>query len=478
MVKILFAATEAVPFAKIGGLGDVIGALPAELNKLGLEVSVIMPKYQDIPMEYQQQMQTVATFVVPVGWRQQTCILKSLKQNDTTFYFLENDYYFERTGIYGFYDDAERFAFLCRGVLEAIPYLEHQPDIIHNHDWHTAMISVLLKAHYSWQPLYENIKTVLTIHNLQYLGLYSVDLIKDIYSLGEEYFSADRLETGGQASLLRGGLIFSDWLTTVSTTYAEEICSSDLGGGLLGLLRRRSAQLTGIINGIDPQMGSPANDPYLYQTFDARSLKKRLQNKLKLQEELGLPVSDEKLLIGMVARLVEQKGLDILEAVLEELFTLDVQLVVLGLGDPWYHQVLRNMAERFPDKLSIQLRFDDAAAHRIYGGSDIFLMPSKFEPCGISVINALRFGSIPIVHGTGGLKELVGNYDAQTGNGTGFMFGEYTPWSMLASVKEAVNLFADKNQWHKLVRNAMRTDGSWKKPAKAYRELYQSLINF
>ncbi|TVY11676.1 glycogen synthase GlgA [Paenibacillus cremeus] len=473
-MKVLFAASEAVPFVKTGGLADVIGSLPKELAKLGVDVRVILPKYHDIPEHFVEQMEQVVAFQLQMGWRNLFCGIRQLVHEGITYYFIDNEYYFNRTGCYGYGDDAERYAFYCRAVLDAIQHLDFMPDVIHCHDWQASMIPVLYRAHFSYQPEYAHIKTVVTIHNLRYQGTFSKDAFKDYFALGDEHFGGYALEMHGGASFLKGGLLYSDYITTVSPTYAEEIQTPYFGENLDGLLRSQAHRLTGIINGIDYEEFDPMSDPRLEIHF-RDSLVKKQQSKMKLQERLGLPVNKDVPLIALVTRLVDQKGLSLIDRVISELMALDAQWVVLGTGDQQFEQLFQWAANTFPDKLSAQIRFDEPLARQIYAGSDLFLMPSLFEPCGIGQLIAMRYRSVPIVRETGGLKDTVQPYNEETGEGTGFSFANYNAHDMLYTVERAVQLYREPEVWSRLMANIKKKDFSWRKSAQQYAALYENL---
>ncbi|MBD0380496.1 glycogen synthase GlgA [Paenibacillus sedimenti] len=476
-MKVLFVASEAVPFAKTGGLADVIGSLPKELTRQDLDVRVILPKYGDIPETYRQAMTSVVTFDVYVGWRKQYIGIDVLQQEDVTFYFVDNEYYFRRPGLYGYGDEAERFAFFCRGVIESLPLLDFQPDVIHCHDWQAGMIPVLLKAHYSHLPFFSRIKTITTIHNLKYQGVFSQPLMKDLFGLSDDHFSGLALELHGGASFLKGGLLYADRITTVSQTYAEEIQTPYYGEYLDSLLRHRRDQLTGIVNGIDYEVFDPKTDPHLVVNYKD-SLPKKQQNKLALQERLGLPVNGDVPMIALVTRLVQQKGLDLIQHVLSEILSLDIQLVVLGTGDESYEQMFRDAANTHPDKVSAQITFNESLAHQIYAASDLFLMPSHFEPCGIGQLIALRYRSVPIVRETGGLKDTVEPYNEFAGEGTGFTFSNYNAHDMLHTIRRAVFFYKnDHEAWLRIQQNIKKGDFSWKKSAQQYISLYKETIH-
>ncbi len=476
MLKVLFVASEAAPFAKTGGLGDVIGSLPKALKKQGLDVRVIMPKYSAIADEFAAPMVKRAALTVPVGWRRQYCGVFELEYQGIIWYFIDNEYYFKRDGLYGHYDEAERFAYFCRSVLKALPQLDFMPDIIHCHDWQAGPLAAMLRQQYLVRDVYSAIKTVFTIHNLMYQGIFPGDILGDLLGLPASMFTADGLEFYGQVNFLKGGLAFSDALTTVSRSYAKEIQQPYFGEQLDGFLARRQADIRGIINGIDYELYNPASDPAIFTNYTWRGTTKRLENKLRLQAELGLPAGLEIPLIGIVSRLVSSKGLDLIAHVMEELLAQNVQLVVLGTGEARFEHMFREAAWRYPHKVSANIAFSDTLAHKIYAGSDMFLMPSRFEPCGIGQLIALRYGSIPIVREVGGLKDTVTPYNAAAGTGNGFSFFNYNAHEMLSVIEEAIDLYRDRSQWVKLVKNAMRGDYSWQHSATEYRLLYESLV--
>lgn len=476
-MKVLFAASEAVPFIKTGGLADVIGSLPKELTRQGLDVRVILPKYGDIPAVFQKAMTKVITFDVYIGWRKQYIGIEMLQHDGVTFYFVDNEYYYKRPGIYGYGDEAERFGFFCKGVIEALPLLDFQPDVIHCHDWQTGMIPVLLKAHYQHLPFYSEMKTMSTVHNLKYQGVFDQSLLKDLFGLSDDHFTGTALELHGGASFLKGGLLYSDQITTVSQTYAEEIQTPFYGESLDSLLRHRKDQLTGIVNGIDYDVFDPMTDSHLVVNY-RDSIPKKQQNKLALQERLGLPVNADVPMIALVTRLVQQKGLDLIQHVISEILALDIQLVVLGTGDYGYEQMFRYAAQTHPDKVSAQIYFDESLAHQIYAASDLFLMPSQFEPCGIGQLIALRYRSVPIVRETGGLKDTVQPYNEFTGEGTGFTFSNYNAHDMLHIIRRAVFFYKnDREAWLKIQQNMKKGDFSWKKSAQQYIALYKVMVN-
>lgn len=475
-MHILFAASECAPFIKTGGLGDVIGALPKALKKQGVGVSVILPKYEDLPSEWKQEMAPQISIEVPVGWRNQYCGIEKLVKDDITYYFIDNEYYFKRHGSYGFYDDGERFAFFSRAVLEALPYLEEIPDIIHCHDWQTGPISVLLKAHYRNHPLYQNVKTVFTIHNLKYQGIFPKAVLSELLDLSELYFHADGLEFYGNVSYLKAGLAYSDYLTTVSPSYAEEIQTDHYGEHLDGFLRKRNNQLLGIINGVDYDLYDPNSDSFLFQKYHTYEAK--IENKQKLQEQLNLPVNDTIPVISMVTRLVEQKGIDLVLRVFHEILKQNVQFVLLGTGEWYYETVFRDLANQYPDKVSVNTFFNEGFSRKVYAGSDLFLMPSHFEPCGIGQLIALRYGTLPLVRETGGLRDTVKPYNQFTDEGNGFSFANYNAHDMLYTIEQAIGLYRfQPKKWRQLSERAMHLDYSWEASSKEYTALYSSLMS-
>ena len=476
MIKVLFAAAEGTPFIKTGGLADVIGSLPKALLQKEIDIRVILPKYSSIPSQWKDLMTPVKSISVPLGWRTAYCGIEFLTYEGISFYFIDNEHYFGREGLYGYEDDAERFAFFSRAVLEALPHIDFQPDILHCHDWHTAMISVFLKTHYRDNEFYREIKTIYTIHNLMYQGIFPHNILSDLLGLDDHYFTIDTLEYHGQINYMKGGIIFSDLLTTVSKTYAEEIQSPYFGETLDGLLRKRKKYLYGIVNGIDYDIYNPNTDPYISSNY-VRSLPKKAANKEKLQESMGLSVNSEVPMVAIISRLVSPKGLDLIAHVLEDLLALDLQMVVLGTGETKYENLFRSAAERYPHKLAARIQFDDGLAHQIYAASDLFLMPSRFEPCGIGQLIALRYGCIPVVRETGGLKDTVQSYNEYTQEGNGFSFTHYNAHDMLYTLLRALKYYQDKKIWGTIFKNAIRCDYSWKKSADNYIDLFQSLLH-
>ncbi len=476
MSKILMCSSEVAPFAKSGGLGDVLGALPQALSKLGHDVRVVLPKYGCIPQEYREQMEFLFFIYIPLGWRRKYCGVFRLVREGVTYYFIDNEYYFGDPYLYK-WNDLERFAFYDKACLEILRHLDFKPDILHCHDWQAGMVPVLLNAYYVRDEFYQGIKTVFTIHNLRYQGVYSMDIVADFFSLDSSFFTEDKLEFHGCANLLKGGIVYSDYVTTVSPTYAGEIQTPEGGERLNGLLSAREQSLFGIINGIDVEEYNPKTDKYIFENFDLRNLvNKKKENKMRLQEQLGLPVDGDKAMIGIVSRLVDQKGFDIIAEAMGQLMEMDIQLVVLGTGESRYEELFRQNAWFHPDKVSANITFSNELAHKIYAACDLFLMPSMFEPCGLSQMIAMAYGTIPIVRETGGLRDSVQPFNEFTGEGNGFSFGAYSAYEMLQVIRLALRFFSEKETWVPLMKRAMKTDFSWKNSAQQYSKMYQQLL--
>jgi len=477
-VNVLFVATEGVPFIKTGGLADVVGSLPKELVKQGVHTRVILPKYGTISPQYQEQMSLVCEKEVVLGWRKQECKLWKLEEKQVVFYFVENDYYYNRENLYGYFDEAERFSYFCRAVLELLPELDFKVDVLHCHDWQTGLIPLYLKDQYIHREGYSALRTVFTIHNLQYQGVFEPSVLNDIVEVDRRHFTSDGFEFYGQVNFMKAGLVYSDLLTTVSKTYANEVKTSFYGESLDGLLCRRENDLVGIVNGIDYESYDPKDDPALIYHYDASMtieeiLRFKQKNKMALQTELGLPIDENVPMLSMVTRLVSQKGLDLVERVIEELLGQNLQLVVLGTGEERYERLFKVMAAKYPEKLSAQIQFDDGLARRIYAGSDLFLMPSKFEPCGIGQLIALRYGTVPIVRETGGLVDTVQTYNEFTDEGYGFSFSNYNAHDMLYTIQKAVSTYQQREKWGNLVLKGMKKDFSWSESAIQYSRLYR-----
>ncbi|MCF0148518.1 MAG: glycogen synthase GlgA [Clostridium sp.] len=475
-MKILFAASESNPFIKTGGLGDVIGALPASLKELGQEVRVVIPNYSDINRDIKDNLKFVSSLNVKVGWRNQYCGILEYEYEGVIFYLLDNEYYFKRCGLYGYYDDGERFAFFSRAVLDFLNLIDWTPDVIHCNDWQTAMVPVLHKLEYIKEEKFKNIKTVFSIHNLLFKGMYSPDVLPELFGYDYEPFLNGSLEHNGAISFLKGGINYSDKVTTVSKSYVEEIKTPEYGEGLEGLLQYRGMYLEGIVNGIDYKEYNPNTDKNIYVNYDIEEIDNKHINKEELQRELNLPIDKEIPMIGLVSRLTNQKGCDLIVRILDELLQENIQIVIVGTGDYLYEESFKDFAFRYPEKISSNIKFSDELAHKVYAASDMFLMPSLFEPCGLGQLIALRYGSIPIVRETGGLKDTVKPYNEYTEEGNGFSFRNYSNHELLNIIKYALNIYSSKDRWNKIIKNAMKTDNSWKKSAKEYLRIYEELL--
>lgn len=477
-MKILFAVSECVPFIKSGGLADVAGSLPKELKKQGTEVAVIMPKYKDIPDVFLSQLEKKLDFTVQVGWRKQYCGIEVLEMDGITFYFVDNQYYFNRSGLYGYIDDGERFAFFNRAVLESLAHLNEYPDIIHCHDWHTAMIPLLLKADYQWKEEYSSIKTVFTIHNLQFQGIMPRGVIGDLLSLDYDYLTVQNMEFDGNVNFMKSAIISSDKITTVSPTYKNEIQTEYYGERLNNLLVGRKEDLYGIINGIDELTYNPETDDEIVQKYSHTKIEQKYKNKQFIQKKFALKEDESVPIICMITRLTKQKGLELVRHVFHELMEEDIQFIVLGTGDPEFEQFFRDMEQQYPEKCRAYIGFDENLAHQLYAGADLFLMPSRFEPCGLGQLIALKYGNIPVVRETGGLNDTVFSYDERTGLGNGFSFTNFNAHDMLYTIRRALHYYSnEKDIWQHIIKSAMIMDNSWAQSAFKYNQLYAELIS-
>ncbi|CAM3770157.1 glycogen synthase GlgA [Mesobacillus zeae] len=474
-MKVLFAVSECVPFIKSGGLADVAGTLPSELKKAGADIRVILPKYALIPEKFKKAMKKRAEFIVQVGWRRQYCGIEELKHEGITYYFIDNEYYFKRNQMYGDYDDGEKFAYFNRAVLEAMFQIEFFPDILHCHDWHAGMIPFLLRTEYNSDARCNHIKTVFTIHNLQFQGIFPPETLGDLLGLSYRYFNPEQLEFYGNINFMKAALVSSDKITTVSPTYMEEIQTPYFGEKLDGILRMRKADLKGVLNGIDNSLYDPSNDSSLEAAFTSRDLAGKQLNKMSLQCQYGLP-ENEQPLMAMVTRLTKQKGLDLVRGIFHEIMKTGVQMIVLGTGDIEFEQFLTQMASQYPQQCRVLIGFDESLAHRIYAGADMFLMPSKFEPCGLSQLIAMRYGTVPIVRETGGLNDTVQSYNPEDKSGSGFTFTNFNAHDMLFTIERALAIYRNNQEWNNLVQTVMELDFSWSTSAKVYQELYKDLI--
>lgn len=472
-MKVLYATSEAYPFAMSGGLADVAGALPKALRKRLVGCRVILPLYDTISEELRSKMNFITSITVPVSWRRQYCGIFEARHDGVIYYLIDNQYYFKRDSLYGFYDDAERFAFFSRAVLEAIPHIDYTPDIIHCNDWQTAMVPVYLDRFYKHDPKYANIKTVYTIHNIQYQGKYGNELIGDVLGLPDE--DAGLVTYDGCVNLMKAAIQCSEKVTTVSPTYAKEILDPYFSHGLDGILKEYTYKLCGIVNGIDTSVYDPETDPNIFAHYNKDDFSLKAVNKSELQKTMGLPEKADTPVIGIVSRLVGHKGFDLVKRVFEEMLEWDVQFAILGSGEMEFETFFYEMSQKHPEKVAFKLGFIPALARKIYAGADIFLMPSKSEPCGLAQMIALRYGTIPIVRRTGGLNDTIS--DSGDGKGNGFTFESYNAHDMKDSVERAVRGYADREGWNILKKRAMECDNSWNTSAGSYIGLYKELCS-
>ncbi len=471
MKKILFVGSEALPFAASGGLGDVMGSLPKVIAEAGNDVRVVLPLYSSISEKYLAQFDFLCSIDVCLSWRKQYCGIFRYVSDGVTYYFIDNEYYFKRGMLYGEYDDGERFAFFSKAVLDILPTVGFFPDIMHCNDWQTALCTVYLKKHYSAFDGYSGIRTVFTIHNIQYQGEYGMECLSDLFGLGES--DRETVEYNGNINLLKAAVVCADAVNTVSPTYAKEILSPQYSHGLHYVLEQHKGKLCGILNGIDLDYYNPQKDAVLAKQYTWRSADRKKINKRALQSSLSLPESDAPM-IAVISRLVDHKGLDLVRYSAYEMLKDDVQLVVLGKGDAAYEGFFMQLQNDFPNKVRTLLKYDKDLSKQIYAASDIFLMPSKSEPCGLSQMIASRYGSVPVVHETGGLYDSIRDIGWE-GGGNGFTFAAYDARDMLDCVRRAEAAYARTDFWSELVKKVMRVDFSWKKSAKEYIALYDKL---
>ena len=559
-IKILMAASEAIPYMKTGGLADVVGSLPKYFDKDRYDVRVILPKYKCMDDKLLPQLKFVCHFYVNLNWRRQYVGIFTSQYDDVTYYFVDNEFYFAGDKPYNnIYEDVEKFAFFSKAVLEALPVIDFAPDVIHCNDWQTGLLPVFLKTVYGSDNFYAGIKTVFTIHNMKFQGRWKIKEVADVTGLPEHIFNSGELEFYGEANYLKGGIVYADEITTVSPTYADEICTPEGGEGLDGLMLERRRHLRGIVNGIDYDVFNPMKDAYLDKHFSVRELSGKVVNKRQLQEKYGLAVDKDVMLIGMVSRLTNQKGFDLVAYVMEEMLsrhlrgivngidydvfnpmkdtyldkhfsvrelsgkvvnkrqlqekyglavdkdvmligivsrltnqkgfdlvayvmeemlsTMNVQFIVQGTGEQQYEEMFNYFHGRYPQKLGVYIGYSEENAHEIYAGCDAFLMPSLFEPCGLSQLMSMRYGTLPIVRETGGLKDTVVPYNEYENTGDGFSFANYNAHDMLHVIKYALDVFENhKDRWQEMMQRAMRHDFSWKASAKEYEKLYDMLL--
>ncbi len=480
MKKILFVASEGVPFIKTGGLADVVGSLPKCIDKRYFDVRVILPKYTCMTQQMKDKMSYITHFYMDFHWKNEYVGIMYAEVDGVKYYFIDNEMFFN--GFRPYSDNAlfeiEKYALFCKAALSILPVIDFRPDLIHCHDWQTGLVPVYLKERFQGSDFYRGIKSVMTIHNLKFQGKWSIKEVQDITGLPPYYFTPDKLELFKDANLLKGGLVYADAITTVSNTYAEEIKTPFYGEQLDGLLRARSNSLRGIVNGIDYDEFNPETDKNIEFNYNAVNFRKeKIKNKRALQAELGLEQDERKFMIGIVSRLTDQKGFDLIAYIMDELCQDSVQLVVLGTGEERYENMFRHFDWKYNNKVSANIYYSDALSHKIYAASDAFLMPSLFEPCGLSQLMSLRYGTVPIVRETGGLTDTVMPYNEYENTGTGFSFVNYNAHEMLGIIRYAEHVFYDKKrEWNKIVDRAMAADFSWNVSAAKYQEMYDWLI--
>ncbi len=470
--KVLFVASEARPFIATGGLADVIGSLPQALAKdPTYDIRVVLPLYSDIKPEMRRKMSFLGNIYVPLAWRNQYCGIFCCKQDGVTFYFLDNEYYFKRSGCYGYYDDGERFAFFSRGVLEFLPFIEFYPDVLHCHDWQSATCAIYLKTLYSKRPEYTSIRALFTIHNIEYQGKYPLDILGDLFGIPEEYRYL--VEYDGCINLMKGAIECSERFSTVSPTYAKEIMTAQYAHGLQDIIRKNEGKLTGVLNGIDVLSYDPTTDSALFKNYSPDDLEGKKVCKSELQKMLGLPVKDVPM-IAMITRLVSHKGIELVKTVAEDILHEDVQFVLLGTGDSAYETYFKDLGKRYEGKVSANIAFNGDLSRKIYSGADIFLMPSISEPCGLSQMIASRYATVPVVRETGGLYDSIKPY----GNGgNGFTFASCNAYDMLYVVHEALDTYKNKEKWTALMNKVATTDFSWNRSAEDYKKLYEDTLS-
>ncbi len=480
MKKVLFVASEGVPFIKTGGLADVVGSLPKCLDKNYYDVRVMIPRYTCMKPQMQEKLNYVTHFYMDYNWHEVYVGILEAEYDGVKYYFIDNEHYFSGFKPYG--DNAlyeiEKYAFFSKAALSALPLINFQPDIVHCHDWQTGLVPVYLKERFRGNPFFWSMKSIMTIHNLKFQGKWDVKAVKDITGLPDYYFTSDKLEAYKDANLLKGGLVFADAITTVSDTYAEEIKTDFYGEGLNGLLNARSHDLRGIVNGIDYEEFNPAKDTYIEYPYDAVNFRKeKIKNKRSLQKELNLAEDERTFMIGIVSRLTDQKGFDLIAYIMDELCQDNVQIVVLGTGEERYENMFRHFDWKYNNKVSANIYYSEDLSHKIYASCDAFLMPSLFEPCGLSQLMSLRYGTVPIVRETGGLKDTVVPYNEYENTGTGFSFANYNAHEMLRTIRYAEHIYYDKKrEWNKIIDRGMAVDFSWHVSAGKYQEMYDWLI--
>ncbi len=475
-MKILYVASEATPFIKTGGLADVAGSLPQALQREGIDVTVVIPKYGQIPWEYNGEMEHIGHFFVDLGFRHQYAGVFQWIRDGVRYLFIDNQFYFHRPNVYGEGDDGERFIFFNKAVVQMIGWLDEAFDVVHANDWHTGLIPLYIRDFAIGDPRYKKIKSVYTIHNLKYQGVFPREILMEVGGLSENYIREDTMAFYDQINMMKAGIVFADHVTTVSATYAKEIMTAFFGEGLEGVLRAQSFKVSGIVNGIDLETYDPSTDPHIKANYSVDDLSGKKTNKQELRRIAGLADSKDVPIIAFVSRLVSMKGLDLIAHIMDEMMQLDVQMVLLGTGERRYEEMFRYFNELFPSKFRAFLTFDEKKSHTLYAGADLLMMPSLKEPCGISQLIAMRYGTLPIVRETGGLKDTVIPYNKHTGEGTGFSFANINAHELLFTVKKALALYEDEEAWESVVKQAMNANHSWDESSKKYIEIYEDIV--
>ena len=477
-MNILYVTSEAVPYCKTGGLADVAGSLPQALAKGGDHVSVILPLYQTVSEKWIDQLHFEKWTYVRLAWRSVYCGLFSLEHEGVTWYFVDNEHYFKRPDLYGYYDDGERFAFFSRAVTELLPDLPEKPDVVHCNDWQSALVPIYIRDEAVRQDFYKGIHTVITVHNVEYQGRYGRDTLEDLFGLAHGWYDDGTLEFAGDVNLLKGAIVTADAVTAVSPTYAQELKYAYFAHGLEDIMNSNASKLHGVLNGLDMERYNPRKDANLVQHYSPGRMAGKAKNKEQLQLTMGLQVKADTPIIAMVTRLVSHKGLDLVCDALDYFMEKDVQLVVLGKGDANYETFFNYAAARYPGRIGVYLGYSESLAMQIYAGADLFLMPSKSEPCGLSQMIAMRYGTVPIVRETGGLKDTVHAYEAWNGEGNGFTFADYNAGDMAYVICEAIDLYHDnRTAFKKLQKRGMNEDFSWTRSAAEYHNIYESICN-
>ena len=477
-MNILYVTSEAVPYCKTGGLADVAGSLPQALAKGGDHVSVILPLYQTVSEKWIDQLHFEKWTYVRLAWRSVYCGLFSLEREGVTWYFVDNEHYFKRPDLYGYYDDGERFAFFSRAVTELLPDLPEKPDVVHCNDWQSALVPIYIRDEAVRQDFYKGIHTVITVHNVEYQGRYGRDTLEDLFGLAHGWYDDGTMEFAGDVNLLKGAIVTADAVTAVSPTYAQELKYAYFAHGLEDIMNSNASKLHGVLNGLDMERYNPRKDANLVQHYSPGRMAGKAKNKEQLQLTMGLQVKADTPIIAMVTRLVSHKGLDLVCDALDYFMEKDVQLVVLGKGDANYETFFNYAAARYPGRIGVYLGYSESLAMQIYAGADLFLMPSKSEPCGLSQMIAMRYGTVPIVRETGGLKDTVHAYEAWNGEGNGFTFADYNAGDMAYVICEAIDLYHDnRTAFKKLQKRGMNEDFSWTRSAAEYHNIYESICN-